>query len=189
VRICYLPCHEAGLCCYLVICLENLLHTLQLIYFHLWPIYWLSFVHIQCCKNQKNSNYWRNGNSTYTIHDLQLLWQSTMNSSRATSESVSNTSETIFISSSGADMIWVQHLKFYLYNKVCTRLSQCILLGQQRAYSAIYKCNVWMWRHNSGDKTLFSENTSIFWDVTFCSPVKVNSHFGEHIACILGVEE
>jgi hypothetical protein len=28
--------------CYLVIYIENLLHPLQLFYFHLWPIYWLS---------------------------------------------------------------------------------------------------------------------------------------------------
>jgi hypothetical protein len=30
-------CHEAGLCCYLVIHMENLLRPLQLLYFHLWP--------------------------------------------------------------------------------------------------------------------------------------------------------
>jgi hypothetical protein len=36
LRICYLDCHEAGLCCYLVIHIGNLLRTLQLVYFHLW---------------------------------------------------------------------------------------------------------------------------------------------------------
>jgi hypothetical protein len=36
MRICYLDCHEAGLCCYLVIHIENLLHPLQLFYFYLW---------------------------------------------------------------------------------------------------------------------------------------------------------
>jgi hypothetical protein len=41
MRVCYLDCHEAGLCCYLVIQIENLLRPLQLFYFHLWPIYWL----------------------------------------------------------------------------------------------------------------------------------------------------
>jgi hypothetical protein len=41
---CYLDCHEAGLYCYLVIHMENLLHLLQMFYFHLWPIYWLSLV-------------------------------------------------------------------------------------------------------------------------------------------------
>jgi hypothetical protein len=41
MRVCYLDSHEAGLCCYLVIHIENLLHQLQLFYFHLWPIYWL----------------------------------------------------------------------------------------------------------------------------------------------------
>jgi hypothetical protein len=39
--ICYLGSHEAGLCCYLVMHIQNL----QLFYFHLWPIYWLSLVH------------------------------------------------------------------------------------------------------------------------------------------------
>jgi hypothetical protein len=38
-------CHEAGLCCYLVIHIENLLHPLQLFYFRLWPLYWLSLVY------------------------------------------------------------------------------------------------------------------------------------------------
>jgi hypothetical protein len=42
MRVCYLDCHEAGLCCYLVIHIENLLRPLQLFYFHFWPIYWLS---------------------------------------------------------------------------------------------------------------------------------------------------
>jgi hypothetical protein len=44
VRLCYLDCHEAELCCYLVIHTETLLRALQLFYFHLWPIYWLSLV-------------------------------------------------------------------------------------------------------------------------------------------------
>jgi hypothetical protein len=42
--VCYLDCHEEGLCCYLVIDIGNLLRSLQLFYFHLWPIYWLSLV-------------------------------------------------------------------------------------------------------------------------------------------------
>jgi hypothetical protein len=42
--ICYLDCHEAGLCCYLVIYIENLLHPLQLFYFLMWPIYRLSLI-------------------------------------------------------------------------------------------------------------------------------------------------
>jgi hypothetical protein len=41
---CYLHCHEAGLCCYLVMQTENLVSPLQLSYFHLWPIYWRSLV-------------------------------------------------------------------------------------------------------------------------------------------------
>jgi hypothetical protein len=36
--------HEAGLCSYLVIHIENLLRPLQLFYFHLWPVYWLSII-------------------------------------------------------------------------------------------------------------------------------------------------
>jgi hypothetical protein len=38
-------CHESGLCCYLVIYIETLLRPLQLFHFHLWPVYWLSFLH------------------------------------------------------------------------------------------------------------------------------------------------
>jgi hypothetical protein len=44
MRIWHLDCHEDGLCCYLVIHIENLLRPLQLFYFHLWPIYSLSFI-------------------------------------------------------------------------------------------------------------------------------------------------
>jgi hypothetical protein len=40
----YLDCDEAGLCSYLVIHIENLLQPLQLFYFHLCPIYWLSLL-------------------------------------------------------------------------------------------------------------------------------------------------
>jgi hypothetical protein len=42
--VCYVDCHGARLCCYLMIHIGNLLHTLHLCYFHLWPIYWLSLV-------------------------------------------------------------------------------------------------------------------------------------------------
>jgi hypothetical protein len=44
MRIWYLDCQEAGLCCYLEIQIENLLRPLQLFYFHFSPIYWLSLV-------------------------------------------------------------------------------------------------------------------------------------------------
>jgi hypothetical protein len=40
----YLGCHEAGLCCYLVMQIENLLRPLQQFHFHLWHIYWISLV-------------------------------------------------------------------------------------------------------------------------------------------------
>jgi hypothetical protein len=42
MRVSYLDRHEAGLYCYLLIHIENLLHPLQLVSSHLWPIYWLS---------------------------------------------------------------------------------------------------------------------------------------------------
>jgi hypothetical protein len=42
--ICYVDYHETGLCCYLVISIENLLRPLQLFHFHLGPIYRLSLV-------------------------------------------------------------------------------------------------------------------------------------------------
>jgi hypothetical protein len=44
MRVCYIDSHEAGLYCYLETHIENLLYPLQLFYFHLWPIYWLSLV-------------------------------------------------------------------------------------------------------------------------------------------------
>jgi hypothetical protein len=42
--VCYLYCHETGLCCYLVIDIETLLRPLQLFYFRLWSVYWLFLV-------------------------------------------------------------------------------------------------------------------------------------------------
>jgi hypothetical protein len=48
MRLCYLDFREAGLCCYLVIHIENLLRPLQLFYFHLWPTYWLFLVYNLC---------------------------------------------------------------------------------------------------------------------------------------------
>jgi hypothetical protein len=45
----------AGLCCYLVIHIENLLHSSQLFYSHLWRSHWLSLLHgyqgfgVTCC--------------------------------------------------------------------------------------------------------------------------------------------
>jgi hypothetical protein len=44
IRVFYLHCQEAGLYCYLVIHIRNLLRPLQLFYLHLWSIYWLSHV-------------------------------------------------------------------------------------------------------------------------------------------------
>jgi hypothetical protein len=48
MRVCCLDCHEAGLCCYLVIHIENLLRPLQLFHFHLCPIYWLPLEILDC---------------------------------------------------------------------------------------------------------------------------------------------
>jgi hypothetical protein len=45
MRVCYLDCKEARVCCYLVIHIENLLRPLQLFYFHLWLIYWRSHLY------------------------------------------------------------------------------------------------------------------------------------------------
>jgi hypothetical protein len=44
MSICFLDFHEAGLCCYLVVHIENLLRPSH--YFHLWPIYWLFLVYV-----------------------------------------------------------------------------------------------------------------------------------------------
>jgi hypothetical protein len=44
IQVCYVDYHEAGLCCHLVIHTGNLVHILQLFYFHLWPIYWFFLV-------------------------------------------------------------------------------------------------------------------------------------------------
>jgi hypothetical protein len=44
MRLCYQDCHEAGLSYYIMMHMYNLLRPLQLFYFHLWPIYWLSRV-------------------------------------------------------------------------------------------------------------------------------------------------
>jgi hypothetical protein len=42
--VCFLDCHKGGLCCYLVIPIENLLRPLHLFYFHSWPIHSLSLI-------------------------------------------------------------------------------------------------------------------------------------------------
>jgi hypothetical protein len=44
---CYLHRHEPGLCCYIVIHIENLSHPSWLFFFHLCPIYWRSLVYTQ----------------------------------------------------------------------------------------------------------------------------------------------
>jgi hypothetical protein len=47
IGVCKLDCRVAGLCCYLEIHIENLLHPFRQVYFHLWPIYRVSLAHIQ----------------------------------------------------------------------------------------------------------------------------------------------
>jgi hypothetical protein len=49
-------CHEAGLCCYLVVHIGNLLRPLQLFYFHLWPTHWLSVVDIHSIVKKKTKS-------------------------------------------------------------------------------------------------------------------------------------
>jgi hypothetical protein len=65
MRICYLDCHEAGLCCYLVRHTENLLHPLQLFYFNLWPIYWLPHTYKECLNQQLSTDVWLRKFSSY----------------------------------------------------------------------------------------------------------------------------
>jgi hypothetical protein len=49
---CYIDRHEYGLWCYLVIHIVTLLHPLQLFYFHLWTIYWLSLIQLKNSKGK-----------------------------------------------------------------------------------------------------------------------------------------
>jgi hypothetical protein len=44
LSISYLDSHEVGLCCYLMVQIENLLRPFQLFYFHLWHVYWRSLL-------------------------------------------------------------------------------------------------------------------------------------------------
>jgi hypothetical protein len=61
MRVCYIDCYEAELCCNLMIHNENLLRPLQLFYFHLWPTYWLSFVqNVQITCSQSKIRCYRN---------------------------------------------------------------------------------------------------------------------------------
>jgi hypothetical protein len=48
MRVYYLDCHEARLCCSLVLHIGNLrlLRQLQLFYFHLWTFYWITLIHL-----------------------------------------------------------------------------------------------------------------------------------------------
>jgi hypothetical protein len=65
MRFCYLDCHEGGLSRYLMVHIGNLLRPLQLFYFHLWLIYWLSFVHTKFRKDLfRRSNLF--GEDAYT---------------------------------------------------------------------------------------------------------------------------
>jgi hypothetical protein len=77
IRVCYLDCHEFGLCCYLVIHIENLLRPLQLFYFHLWRVYWLSLVYIaveHSCGGTKVISYKHFKWSQRLIAFLLLWW-------------------------------------------------------------------------------------------------------------------
>jgi hypothetical protein len=72
MHVCYPDCHEAGLCHYLMIPTENLLHPLQLFYFHLWLIYWLSFVH--------NRKYSLGNKVTRHVNDSETLFRPVLSS-------------------------------------------------------------------------------------------------------------
>jgi hypothetical protein len=69
-HVCYLDCHEAVLCCYLVISIENLLCPLQLFYFHFWPVYWLSLI-------SEWSNWgehkWKHALGRWKMHTISLI--------------------------------------------------------------------------------------------------------------------
>jgi hypothetical protein len=42
MRVCYLDCHEAGMCCYLLTLIDNLIRPLELFYLRMRPIHWRS---------------------------------------------------------------------------------------------------------------------------------------------------
>jgi hypothetical protein len=69
MHICNLGCHEAGLCCHLVIHRENRLCPLQIFYFHLWPIYWLSLILLMV--GNENIQRW----SSYKWHNVHIKVQ------------------------------------------------------------------------------------------------------------------
>jgi hypothetical protein len=67
--------HEARLYCYLAIHIENLLFSLQLSYFHSWPVYWLRLVtwlrryNIFCIRGQENKQQ-----SQFTLRHILTLY-------------------------------------------------------------------------------------------------------------------
>jgi hypothetical protein len=72
-----------GLCCYIVIHIENLLRQLQLFYFYLWPVYWLSlgipcnFQHDQQLHfSEIFVNKFRNSVIVVSNSIVELNWQS-----------------------------------------------------------------------------------------------------------------
>jgi hypothetical protein len=53
MSVCYLDCHEAGRCCYLVMYIQNLLRPLQPFYFHFWStVFTISPSYITAIINQ-----------------------------------------------------------------------------------------------------------------------------------------
>jgi hypothetical protein len=71
MRVCCLDYYEAGPFCYLVIQMENLLRQLQLFYFHLWPIYWLSLVNNKKFKIEVKSSFNVKAAGTYSNHSFR----------------------------------------------------------------------------------------------------------------------
>jgi hypothetical protein len=74
-RVCYLNCHEAGLCCYLVIHIEYRLHPLQLIYFHLCPIYWRSLLNPCLSRIFKNCLFFLKTDIKYVKSSNRKTWR------------------------------------------------------------------------------------------------------------------
>jgi hypothetical protein len=73
IRVCYLDCDEAGVCCYLVLRIENLLRPLQLFSFHLWPIYWLSLVVLRSTKQREFYKTFRVSTDSCNFRDCRVF--------------------------------------------------------------------------------------------------------------------
>jgi hypothetical protein len=72
--------HEAGLCCYLALHIENLLNPLQLFYFRLWPIYWCSIAPGRPTDRNRSANGVQNScNEHHCTHIHTILQTARIN--------------------------------------------------------------------------------------------------------------